>query len=113
VLAGDALAGAVSYWTPASSHGQQEVQFVGTHNADSFTTNLGVDGNLSIRVSPGKYRIGIVGDVDPIVGSAPTYWYVADDQGPTFTEQDATWVTVSADTNLVFEPAPGFTEGSG
>jgi len=107
VLAGDTVDGTVSYWTPESSHAGQEVEFVGKHNADSFTTVLGSDGNLTDPVNPGEYRIAIKGDVDPIDGDSPLYWYVSDTKGPTDVESDATWVTVNASSiPLDFIPQP-------
>jgi Carboxypeptidase regulatory-like domain len=109
VLAGDTVDGTVSYWSPEASHAGQEVTFIGKHNGDSFTTVLGDDGNLSVPVNPGEYRIAIQGDADPIDGDAPNYWYVSDTTGPSDDESDATWVTVNSlrvVLDFIAKPAP-------
>jgi hypothetical protein len=103
----DVVRGTVSYWSPESSHAGQRVEFVAQHAADSFTTELGSDGNLSVQVNPGKYKIAIMGDYDTILAVTPYYWYVSDTHGPATSESKASWVTVDVATKrIAFVPVP-------
>jgi hypothetical protein len=106
VTAGFTLDGTVCYWSPESSHAGQGVLIEGSHAADTFSAALNNSGELSVHLAPDKYRIGIAGDVDPIVGAQPLHWYVSNTSGPTLTYSDATWITVSANTDIAFIPAP-------
>jgi hypothetical protein len=85
---------AITYWSTPSSRAGHEVTFIGSHPADSFTTVLGSNGQIGTNVVPGKYRIGIYGDFDDVVGTAPIYWYTSETAGPTEVESQATWVTI-------------------
>ncbi len=109
VYAGNSLSATVSYWAPESSHAGTPVEFVGAHAADSFVTTLDSAGDLDTTpLNPGKYRIAIVGDHDPIFGVTPIYWYVTDTSGPTTNQSKASWVTIDvAHKHIDFVPAKG------
>jgi hypothetical protein len=90
--AGVTLSGSVAF---GSGYGNRTMSVVASHAPDSFPYHLGSAGNgFSTPVNPGKYRIGIQGDYDPISGTTPTYWYVSDSKPPTQSESHAAWVTV-------------------
>ena len=99
--------GAVSYWSPASGHAGQRVDFVATTAADSFSTLLNSAGQLATPVVPGKYKISIQGDEDTILAVFPEYWYVSNTKGPAATESKASWVTVGTSSkSIAFIQAP-------
>ncbi len=90
--------------------GTNAVEFVGTHPADTFWTQLSAGGAaFSSWVNPGKYRIAVQGNLDPILGVRPMYWYRGDTTGVTADESKATWVTVTAsetDLHFIVNPPP-------
>lgn len=100
------LSGDVQYWSPATSHAGQIVQFVGTHAADSFDTRLTAGGALYTWLNLGKYRVGIEGDFDSITGTLPIYWYKSDTAGPATSESSATWINFTGNKSIEFIKKP-------
>jgi hypothetical protein len=94
VQQGTTLSGSV---TISGNYDLSEVRIDAKTTADSYLAEVNASGNgFSTLVNPGKYRIGIIGAVDPVVGVAPIYWYRSDSTGPTLDESKATWVTVGS-----------------
>jgi hypothetical protein len=99
VPTGTALTGSVKI---SGNYDLSEVRVDGKNTADSYLAEVNAAGNgFSTLVNPGKYRIGITGAVDPVVGAAPIYWYRSDSTGPTLDESKATWITVGDTTKSV------------
>ena len=77
--------------------GPNYVEFVGTHPADSFWVKLNGSGTgFTTNVNPGKYQVAVQGNVDPILGVNPLYWYRGDSIGVTASQSKAAWVTVGS-----------------